>query len=39
MRALADRLTIDSSPLGTTVCLRFEHFHAIRREDADSKVG
>jgi anti-sigma regulatory factor (Ser/Thr protein kinase) len=39
MRALADRLTIDSSPLGTTVCLRFEHFHAIRRDDAESKVG
>lgn len=39
MRALADDLTIDCSPLGTTVCLRFEHVHAIRRDDADSKVG
>jgi anti-sigma regulatory factor (Ser/Thr protein kinase) len=39
MRALSDDLTIDSSALGTTVCLRFEHFHAARRDDADSKVG
>lgn len=39
MRALADEVTIDSSPLGTTVCLRFEHFHAADRDGADSKVG
>ncbi|EHB50269.1 putative anti-sigma regulatory factor, serine/threonine protein kinase [Mycolicibacterium rhodesiae JS60] len=39
MRALADDLTIDSSALGTTVCLRFEHFHAARQDAADSKVG
>ena len=39
MRALADDLTIDSSALGTTVCLRFEHFHAARQDDSDFVVG
>jgi serine/threonine-protein kinase RsbW len=39
MRALADDLTIDSSPLGTTVCLRFEQFHAARQDDADFALG
>ena len=39
MRALADDLTIDSSVLGTTVCLRFEQFHAARQDEADTKVG
>ena len=38
MRALSDELTIDSSPLGTTVCLRFEHFYA-RQDDADFALG
>ena len=28
MRALADDLTIDTSRLGTTVCLRFDNVHA-----------
>ncbi len=35
MRALADDVTIDTSALGTTVCLRFDNVHAI----ADAKVG
>jgi anti-sigma regulatory factor (Ser/Thr protein kinase) len=39
MRALADHVTIDSSALGTTVCLRFEQFHAVRRDNADFVVG
>ncbi len=39
MRALADDLTIDSSALGTTVCLRFEKSHAIHGVDDDAKVG
>jgi hypothetical protein len=38
MRALADHVTIDSSALGTTVCLRFEQFHALQESD-DAKVG
>jgi serine/threonine-protein kinase RsbW len=37
MRALADDVTIDSSALGTTVCLRFDNVHAIA--DADATVG
>ena len=37
MRALADDVTIDSSALGTTVCLRFDNVHAIA--DAGAKVG
>ena len=37
MRALADFLTIDTSALGTTVCLRFDNVHAIA--DAGAKVG
>ena len=39
MRALADHVTIDSSALGTTVCLRFEQFHAVHDADDDAKVG
>lgn len=39
MRALADDVTIDSSALGTTVCLRFEQFHAVHDADDDAKVG
>jgi anti-sigma regulatory factor (Ser/Thr protein kinase) len=39
MRALSDDLTIDTSALGTTVCLRFENFHAARQNDVDSRVG
>jgi len=39
MRALADDVTIDSSALGTTVCLRFERLHVARRDDADSVVS
>jgi serine/threonine-protein kinase RsbW len=39
MRALSDDVTIDTSALGTTVCLRFEQFHALRNADADSRVG
>jgi anti-sigma regulatory factor (Ser/Thr protein kinase) len=39
MRALSDNVTIDTSPLGTTVCLRFEHIHAVRSADADANVG
>ncbi|BBY60279.1 ATP-binding protein [Mycolicibacterium sarraceniae] len=39
MRALSDDLTIDSSALGTTMCLRFEHIYVIRRDDADSILG
>ncbi|AKK27346.1 ATP-binding protein [Mycobacterium sp. EPa45] len=38
MRALADHVTIDSSALGTTVCLRFEQFHAVQKSD-DARVG
>ncbi|KAA0112052.1 ATP-binding protein [Mycolicibacterium sp. P1-5] len=38
MRALADHVTIDSSALGTTVCLRFEQFQAVQQSD-DAKVG
>jgi anti-sigma regulatory factor (Ser/Thr protein kinase) len=38
MRALADHVTIESSALGTTVCLRFEQFHALQESD-DAKVG
>lgn len=37
MRALADDVTIDTSALGTTVCLWFENVHAIA--DADAKVS
>jgi serine/threonine-protein kinase RsbW len=37
MRALADNLTIDTSALGTTVCLRFDNVHAP--QGADAKVG
>lgn len=37
MRALADGLTIDSSALGTTVCLRFDDVHALHGVGA--KVG
>jgi serine/threonine-protein kinase RsbW len=36
MRALADDVTIDTSALGTTVCLRFDNVHAV--VDADAKV-
>jgi serine/threonine-protein kinase RsbW len=36
MRALADDVTIDTSALGTTVCLRFDNVHATA--DADAKV-
>jgi anti-sigma regulatory factor (Ser/Thr protein kinase) len=39
MRALADHVTIDSSALGTTVCLRFEQFHAALVSGDDAKVG
>ncbi|APE15418.1 ATP-binding protein [Mycolicibacterium pallens] len=39
MRALADQVTIDSSALGTTVCLRFEQFHAVQDAADDAKVG
>lgn len=39
MRALADHVTIDSSALGTTVCLRFEQLHAVHDADDDAKVG
>ncbi|MCX2932865.1 ATP-binding protein [Mycobacterium sp. CVI_P3] len=39
MRALADDVSIDTSPLGTTVCLRFEQLHAIQNDDADTRVG
>lgn len=34
MRALADDLTIDTSKLGTTVCLRFDNVRAAQRADA-----
>ncbi len=34
MRALADELTIDTSKLGTTVCLRFDKVDALRKADA-----
>lgn len=34
MRALADELTIDTSKLGTTVCLRFDNVDALTRADA-----
>lgn len=37
MQALADDVTIDTSGLGTTVCLRFDNVHAIR--DAEVRVG
>jgi serine/threonine-protein kinase RsbW len=37
MRALADDVTIDTSALGTTVCLRFDNVHAMA--DADAKIG
>ena len=37
MRALADHITIDTSALGTTVCLRFDNVHT--RLAADAKVG
>ena len=37
MRTLADDLTIDTSALGTTVCLRFDNVRATA--DADTKVG
>ncbi len=37
MRALADNVTIDTSALGTTVCLRFDSVHALA--DADARVG
>jgi anti-sigma regulatory factor (Ser/Thr protein kinase) len=37
MRALADEVTIDTSALGTTVCLRFDNVQAI--VDADAKIG
>lgn len=37
MRALADDLTIDTSALGTTVCLRFDNVPAL--QPADVKVG
>ena len=37
MRALADEVTIDTSALGTTVCLRFDSVHA--RADAGARVG
>jgi serine/threonine-protein kinase RsbW len=37
MRALADNVTIDTSALGTTVCLRFDSVHALA--DADAGVG
>ncbi|WP_328354713.1 ATP-binding protein [Mycobacterium sp. NBC_00419] len=33
MRALADEVTIDSSALGTTVCLRFDNVPAVLRAD------
>jgi serine/threonine-protein kinase RsbW len=36
MRALADDVTIDTSALGTTVCLCFDNVHAV--VDADAKV-
>ncbi len=39
MRALADHVTIDSSSLGTTVCLRFEQFHAVQKSDDNARVG
>ncbi|WP_431232546.1 ATP-binding protein [Mycolicibacterium psychrotolerans] len=39
MRALSDDLTIDSSALGTTVCLRFEQVHAVQKSDDDARVG
>jgi len=34
MRALADEVTIDTSALGTTVCLRFDNVHAVQKADA-----
>lgn len=37
MRALSDDLTIDTSKLGTTVCLRFDNVAA--RTKADAAVG
>jgi serine/threonine-protein kinase RsbW len=37
MRALSDDVTIDTSALGTTVCLRFDNVVALA--DADAKVG
>ena len=37
MRALSDDVTIDTSALGTTVCLRFDNVVAFA--DADAKVG
>jgi len=37
MRALADDVTIDTSALGTTVCLRFDNVHAVA--EADATVG
>ncbi|MFN8031857.1 MAG: ATP-binding protein [Mycobacterium sp.] len=37
MRALADDVTIDTSALGTTVCLRFDNVAVLR--GADAKVG
>ncbi len=33
MRALADEVTIDTSALGTTVCLRFDNVPALQRAD------
>ncbi len=39
MRALADELTIDTSQLGTTVCLRFDSVHAFQDADDSAKVG
>lgn len=39
MRALADDLTIDTSQLGTTVCLRFDKVHAVQGADEGAKVG
>ena len=39
MRALADELTIDTSQLGTTVCLRFDNVHAFRGAGDGARVG
>ncbi|TGD86542.1 ATP-binding protein [Mycolicibacterium sp. CH28] len=39
MRALADELTIDTSQLGTTVCLRFDNVYAFQDADDSAKVG
>ncbi|MGY4708481.1 ATP-binding protein [Mycolicibacterium sp. CBM1] len=39
MRALTDEVTIDTSALGTTVCLRFDNVQSAQRADDAASVG